>query len=116
MLTQTNIGVKLTVEGFHRFPLAVKMFGNEVSFLQERHRHNFQIVAKKKVSHDDRDVEFILFKRELENYIKRNYGTPAEFNDMSCEAIARDLLEAYDLEYCSVDEDNENFAEIFKTA
>ena len=114
MKTQTNIGIKLVVEGFHRFPSATKYFKRDVDFLEQRHRHNFGICAKKKVYSDERDDEFILWKREVENYIERNYGRPAEFNAMSCEAIARDILEAFDCEYVAVDEDGENFAEIFK--
>lgn len=114
MNTQTNIGIKLVVEGFHRFPSATKYFNSKVDFLEVRHRHNFHIVAKKKVYSDDRDDEFILLKREVENYIERIYGRPAEFDAMSCEAIARILLKEFDFEYVMVDEDGENFAEIFK--
>ena len=36
------------------------------------------------------------------------------FKSMSCEMIARELYEGFDLEYCSVFEDNENGAEIYE--
>ena len=49
MKTQTNIIIRLTVEGFHNFPLAVKVFGEEVDFLAKRHRHIFYVEAKKRV-------------------------------------------------------------------
>lgn len=111
---QKFIGIKLQIEGFHNFPDATKVFGEDVDFLEVRHRHNFNIVAKKAVSHDNRDREFILLKREVESYFERTYGRPAEFGAMSCEAICRDLQEAYDFNYVYCDEDGENFAEIIK--
>jgi len=92
----------------------------EVSFLSDRHRHIFHIECKKKVFHDDRDVEFILFKREVQSYMIDRFGSQrfdenhppfayhCEFGVMSCEMIARDLLEKYDLESCKVEEDGEN--------
>lgn len=113
-MTTTFIGIKLQVEGFHNFPLASEVFGEEVKFLEVRHRHNFNIVAKKRVSHDDRDQEFILLKREVQDYYQRNFGTPAEFGSNSCEMIARDLQMAFGFDYVMVDEDGENFAEIIK--
>ncbi len=108
------IGIKLEVEGFHNFPSASNFFGKEVEFLEYRHRHNFNIVAKKQVCHDDRDKEFILLKREVQHFIAKRYGCPAEFGSMSCESICRKLQEAFDLDYVLVGEDNENFAEIIK--
>lgn len=121
---QTNIIINFRIEGFHNFPKAVEIFP-EVSFLSERHRHIFHIQCKKKVNHDDRDVEFILFKREVHSYMIDKFGANfhddsppfhyhCEFGGMSCEMIARDLLEKFDLEYCSVFEDGENGAEIHK--
>lgn len=114
MKTQTYIGIKLQIEGMHSFPGASSIFGNEVEFLEVRHRHNFGIIAKAKVNHDERDREFILVQREVRAYIERIYGRPAEFKAMSCEAIARDIMETFDFDYVSVDEDGENFAEIIK--
>lgn len=117
MTLQTNIIVRLQVEGLHNFPLAGELF-SEVAFLSYPHRHLFHITCKKEVFHDDRDVEFILFKRKIESYLilKYGYGTGqyCDFKAMSCEMIARELLEEFELEYCSVFEDNENGAEIFK--
>lgn len=110
----TVIGVRVVIEGFHNFPQALEVFGGEVSFLSDRHRHNFGITVEVEVHHDDRDQEFILLQREVRDYIERNYGRPAEFKSMSCEAIARDLLEAFDAELVTVDEDGENYAKIEK--
>jgi len=110
MITKTNIGVYCKVEGFHNFPNAIEAFGDDVDFLSVRHRHNFGITVEVKVRHDDRDKEFILLQREIKDYIKRTYGEPAEFDSMSCEAIGRDILEAFDAESVKVDEDGENYA------
>lgn len=110
--TKTGVGVTFSVEGFHNFPVAEQMFGQEVSFLQHRHRHMFQFDCKRRVFHDDRDVEFILMKREIQQHVFDTWGYPAEFGAMSCEMIARDLLGVFGLYYCKVSEDGENYAEV----
>jgi len=115
MKTQANIIIKFQLEGFHNFPKAKELFP-EVSFLSERHRHIFQFELEKKVNHDDRDVEFILFKREVQSWLNSKFGTPSEFGSMSCEAIGRLLLESFELESAIVSEDGENGAKIYKIA
>ena len=113
----TNVIVKLQVEGIHNWPDAAEVFP-EVAFLSEHHRHMFHITCKKKVNHDDRDVEFIMFKRDIQEYLYDKYYKGLVrchfFKSMSCEMIARELYEKFDLEYCSVFEDNENGAEIYE--
>lgn len=112
----TNIIVTLQIEGIHRWPKALELFP-EVKYLSDPHRHIFHIVAKKKVNHDDRDIEIIMFKKELQDYFKRNFWCDqlkmVDFRSKSCEMIAKDLMEAYNLDYCSVLEDNENGAEVW---
>lgn len=118
---KTNIIVKLQVEGFHNWP-AAKDILPEVGFLSDRHRHIFHIVCKKAVSHSDRDVEIIMFKRQILEYLYARYtkhGSASisfvhEFGPKSCEMLAEELLKEFDLEYCSVLEDDENGAEVFK--
>ena len=81
------------------------------------HRHMFYIKCKKRVLHNDRDVEFITFKKDIIDYLKFNYYDEEMrihfFEHRSCEMIATELLEFFDLEYCSVFEDNENGAEVY---
>lgn len=120
-MTQTNIIVKLEVEGMHCWPQAADLLP-EVGFLSDRHRHIFHIEARKKVTHSDRDVEIIMFKREITEFLFAEYGKHkhslvnyCEFGPMSCEMIAEVLLKKFGLQYCSVLEDNENGAEVFKT-
>ena len=59
------IKVSFQKEGIHKFPGAKDLPG--VEFLQYPHRHMFHFYVTLQVRHDDREVEFILFKRELEN-------------------------------------------------
>ena len=66
------IWVTFRKEGIHRYPAATsdpKLATNDefdVSFLGYPHRHNFHFSIAIQVFHDDRDIEFIQFKRWLE--------------------------------------------------
>ena len=117
MSLTTNVIAKLEIEGLHNWPDAQGVFP-EVGFLSRAHRHICHITAKKQVNHDDRDVEFIMFKRDIQDYLYEKYYKKQDrchrFGPMSCEMIARELYEQFDLEYCSVFEDNENGAEIYE--
>ena len=109
---KTNIIVRLEVEGFHFWPEAREVLP-EVGFLSDRHRHMFHITAKKAVDHSNRDIELIVFKRQLTEYLDEAYGSPCEFGSMSCEMIAEKLVKLFNLEHCEVSEDGENGAEVF---
>lgn len=115
-MTQTNIIINTQVEGIHHWPgCNIK----EVEFLKHPHRHIFHICCKKEVTHDDRDIEIIQLKRKIKDYLFEVYGMPfpkvaCQFGARSCEMLAKELLIEFDLNYCSVLEDNENGAEIFK--
>lgn len=115
--TQTKIVVRFTVEAIHNWPDAAK-FEPTMAFLAFPHRHIFHFEAKKSVAHDDRDVEIIVFKRELMDYFNRNYFDLSlnlcNFGSKSCEMLANDLVEAYDLDEASCLEDNENGATVTK--
>jgi len=107
-----NIIVKLQVEGIHCWPECPI---EEVSFLRNPHRHIFHIECKKEVFHNDRDIEIIQLKRQIGFYLYSQYGNNHQvhqFNSMSCEMIAQELVEKFNLNYCKVLEDNENGAEI----
>ena len=109
-----TIGVKTSVEGFHAFAKAVEMFGQAVDFLAVRHRHNFGVEMEIIVNHNDRDQEFILVQRRVQKYLYDKYGFPAEFGNLSCEAIAEELMNEFNAIVVKVDEDGENFARIRK--
>lgn len=108
----TSVVVKLQVEGLHRWEgCSIK----KVIFLINEHRHVFHIVCKKQVSHNDRDIEIICLKRSIQKYLLEKYsedGIVCNFDTMSCEMIAEELLKEFGLTYCSVLEDNENGAEV----
>ena len=101
------IWVTFRKEGIHKYPDAPE----GVTFLKFPHRHIFHFKVKLEVFHDDREVEFILFKRELEALYD---DETLQLNNMSCEMIAKELLNKYKLERCSVFEDNENGAVVYK--
>lgn len=110
-----NVIVNLAVDGLHSWPDARKVFP-EVGFLADVHRHMFHMTLKKRVSHDDRDIEFIMFKRDVLDYLHLKYFH-AQYNchffgPKSCEMIAKELLEYFDCVYVSVFEDAENGAEV----
>lgn len=115
MNTRTTIIVKLTVDGLHNFPKAAELFP-EVSFLADLHRHMFHITAAKQVYHDDRDLEFIMFKRDILQWLHDNYydaGTRTMlFGAKSCEMIAREIFNEFNCVWVEVWEDNENGAKI----
>ena len=98
------------IEGFHHFPNAPSV----VSFLEHDHRHLFQIRAGLKVDDLNREKEIFIMQEHLKEYLIESYGSPCQFEAMSCEMIARTLYKHFDLEYCSVFEDNENGAEIYE--
>ena len=86
----------------------------QVQYLKQPHRHQFYINCKKAVKGLDRDIEIITFKNEVVNYLKNKYfdndHNCPNFGGMSCEMIAKELLETFGLNSCSVLEDNENGA------
>lgn len=84
------IEVSFQKEGIHKYPAALddpKLA--DVSFLGYPHRHIFHFYVRLEVDHNDRDVEFILFKRELENLFDK--GT-MQCDYKSCEMLAEDLI------------------------
>jgi len=114
---KTEVYCTLAIEGTHcwaecPFP--------EVAYLRDPHRHMFHIKAYKEVTHADRDVEFIMLKHRIDTYIKDRYMEKAVndgfshllcvFGSMSCEMLAEELIEEFNLSRCEVNEDNENGA------
>lgn len=115
----TYIWVKFQKEGIHCYPAAATdpnlATGDQydVSFLASPHRHIFHFRVGIEVFHDDRDIEFIQFKRWLEALYAN--GT-LELNHKSCEMISDDLYTAINGRYpgrtvhITVSEDDENGA------
>ena len=113
------IWVTFRKEGIHKYPAAATdpalATGDEydVSFLGVPHRHIFHFRVWIDVFHNDRDIEFIQFKRWLE---KLYSGGTLELNFKSCEMIADDLYLQISGKYpnraihIEVSEDGENGA------
>jgi hypothetical protein len=109
------IWVTFQREGIHKFPAAAtdpKLA--DVAFLANEHRHIFHFNVAIEVFHNDRDIEFIQFKRWLESL----YQSTLELNFKSCEMISDDLYEVIASRYpgrdieITVSEDGENGATI----
>jgi hypothetical protein len=81
---QTNVIVTLAVDGLHSWPAAKEVFP-EVGFLSEYLRAKY-------------------FREDYRSHL---------FGSMSCEMIAKELLEQFGCEYVSVWEDQENGAEVY---
>jgi len=92
-------------EAFHKYPDAPE----QVSFLRNRHRHMFHVKFYIEVEHNDRDIEFFIFKKQVEILLSNS-----EVNDSSCEMIANYLHSKIKLAYpgrkmkIEVNEDQEN--------
>lgn len=111
------IWVTFQKEGIHKYPQALTdpnlATGDEydVSFLGYPHRHIFHFRVDIEVFHDDRELEFIQFKRWLESLYQTN---TLQLNYRSCEMISDDLAILISDKYpgrkfkISVSEDNEN--------
>lgn len=109
----TNIVVKLHYEATHNWPKVAEVLPDqpEIHFLQYPHRHIFHITMEKTVTHSDRDVEIILFKREVLKRLQDEFD--GDLQSWSCEMLAEHLLKEY--KCCSVEvlEDNENGAKVY---
>ena len=108
-MSKDFIWVTFQKEGIHKDPAAENIPG--VEFLAYPHRHMFHFRVELEVMHDDRDVEFILFKRELEALYDE--GT-MQLDYKSCEMMARELAKYITENYpdrdvaIEVSEDGEN--------
>ena len=111
------IWVTFQKEGMHKYPAALTdpnlATGNEydVSFLGYPHRHIFHFKVWISVTHDDRDIEFIQFKRWLQNLYA---DATLSLDFKSCEMMSQDLYDSISQKYpgrevwIEVSEDGEN--------
>ena len=108
------IWVSFAKEGIHKYPAALedpKLA--DVSFLGYPHRHMFHFRVSISVFHNDRDIEFIQFKRWLESLYSGQENC-LRLDYKSCEMIADDLYNQIaqrypDRDICiEVSEDGEN--------
>jgi len=114
---QKKVWITFQKEGIHCYPAAATdpslKTGDayDVSFLANPHRHIFHFRVAIDVFHNDRDLEFIQFKRWLESLYGSNI---LQLNYKSCEMIADDLYTQIAAKYpnrdvhIEVSEDGEN--------
>jgi len=98
---ERKIWVTFQKEGIHCYPAAATdptLNTNDeynVAFLASPHRHMFHFRVCIDVFHSDRDIEFIQFKRWLENLYSGtgpyNNNQILDLNHKSCEMIADEL-------------------------
>ena len=113
------IWVTFRKEGIHKYPAALEdpslATGDEydVSFLGYPHRHIFHFRVWINVLHNDRDIEFIQFKRWLES-LYNGQGAVLSLDYKSCEMMSDDLYDIINKKYpdrevsIEVSEDGEN--------
>ncbi len=111
------IWVTFQKEGMHKYPAALTdpalATGDEydVSFLGYPHRHIVHFKVWIGVTHNDRDIEFIQFKRWLQNLYA---DATLSLDFKSCEMMSDDLYNIIALKYpnreiwIEVSEDGEN--------
>jgi hypothetical protein len=117
-----EIWVTFSKEGVHRYPgadtdpMLATGDWDDVSFLGYPHRHIFHFRVCIEVFHNDRDIEFIQFKRWLERLYSEEGVLALDYK--SCEMIADELYIHIADRYpgrsvtISVAEDNENGCQI----
>ena len=113
------VWVTFQKEGIHCYPAAATdptlATGDEydVSFLATPHRHIFHFRVWINVQHNDRDIEFIQFKRWIES-LYNGQGSILKLDYKSCEMMSDDLYEVITQNYpdrevwIEVSEDGEN--------
>jgi hypothetical protein len=110
-LTKTSIlliHVKTTFNGEHHWPEAP----DEVSFLREVHSHVFHVEATIPVNHNDRELEYFIVKRVIDNLITfahESYTTLTWSCERWAEYIGHELAKTYGRDLnVKVSEDGEN--------
>jgi hypothetical protein len=116
-----TIFVTFQKEGIHCYPEALTNPDlTDVSFLGHPHRHIFHFRVTIEVMHDNRDIEFIQFKRWLEGLYEKGPDGRAtlSLNNASCEMLAEELIGKIHHRYqkrsvtVEVSEDGENGATV----
>ena len=88
---QRQIWITWQREGIHKYPAALTDPGlADVQFLGYPHRHMFHFRVWIDVFHNDRDLEFIQFKRWCESLYNSD-NSVLSLDHKSCEMMADDL-------------------------
>ena len=99
------VWIRTEKEFIHNYPTPPE----GVEFLQHPHSHIFKFKIYIEVFDNDREIEFILFKRFIDNMLM---SLPTDLENTSCESLADALNDEISLAYpnrdikISVSEDN----------
>lgn len=97
------------IEMIHHYPEAPV----DVKFLSNPHRHMFKTKVEIEVTHNNRDIEFIQLKRDIDDMLK-TFKSSHDGTSFSCEVLADKLYYWLENSYpdrkiaISVSEDGEN--------
>lgn len=107
----------IVVRGQYEFVHRYADAPEEVMYLRNLHRHVFNYEVELEVYHDDRELEFIMVKHSIEDYLANRYSSWR--NETSCEQMAECIGLYLQTQYgferkltVSVFEDNENGAKV----
>lgn len=85
------IVIQTSFEGLHRWVDAPPA----QQYLADLHRHIFKVRCQVEVKHDDRELEFIAVKTELNKFLASNSFTTSD----SCETMAVKIIGWFELNY-----------------
>lgn len=119
MSNMTYVSVKTQYEGIHCYPEAPE----EVAYIRQPHRHIFNVRVEVQVFDDDREIEFIMLKHQVESYLKEHFDENGVWHmgRLSCEQVCMGILKrlfattrwaARRRWSVTVDEDGENGATV----
>ena len=109
-----SIIAQIIVEGVHCWSNCTL---DEVIYLKDLHRHQFNITASAKVDHANRDIEFIQLGHKIKDHLHKRFWHEKlkllHFGSMSCEMICEEILAHFkELSFVEVWEDRENGARV----
>lgn len=113
---EATVFCQTSFEAIHCYPEAPE----EVAYLRAPHRHMFGVRVEMQVFNDDREVEFIMLKHRVEDFLKSCFS--GNIGRTSCEQIAAEVVEQLEYTYCAdqnrnikvtVDEDGENGSTVY---
>lgn len=105
---ETWVYCKLRFSATHHCPPEV--CPKEAEYLTHPHRHEFHVQCAAYVHGDNREIEFITLKNQVDKYVREKYHNK-DLGMTSCEMIAHEILGDFDcLSSVEVSEDGENGA------
>lgn len=117
---KTHLTIRLQLPGFHSFDNVAEVYPSnpEIWFLGQPHRHMFHFECVYPVVGLDRELEFFILRKHVEDIIRNINPTllplgELNFGSRSCETIATAILkEDLRMSSCTVSEDGENSATV----